>query len=52
MAKFHVGVMTVYEFEIDSDKPEDAKFLVEDGEMPRNHEVVGVWVQDVERLEP
>jgi hypothetical protein len=52
MAKFRVAVTTVYEFSIDSDKPEDAKALVEEGEMPRDHEVFDVWVESVEGMEP
>lgn len=51
MAKFEVAVVTYYEFEADTEDIEEVKLMVEDGEMPRSHEVTDAYVSDVRKLD-
>jgi hypothetical protein len=45
MPRFEVTVTTIFSFE--SDCAENARYDVENGEMPRNHEVVDSYVSSV-----
>lgn len=49
MAKFQVTVATVYEF--DAESKEDARWLVENGEMPSNHTVEDAYVVAIQKME-
>lgn len=49
MPKFEVTTKTVYRFE--APDAFQAEWLVENGEMPRDHEVVDTRVDRVERVE-
>lgn len=46
MPRFEVTVTTIYSFE--SDCAENAMYDIENGEMPKNHEIVAAYVSSVD----
>ncbi len=48
MPRFEVRVSTLFQF--DAQDKQEARWLVENGEMPRDHELIGARVTDVVRV--
>ncbi len=49
MPKFEVRVVSYYQF--DAKDAEEAKWLIENGEMPRDHEITDVYTDRVTRVD-